>query len=206
MENKIDLVVTWVDGNDPIWLKEKNSYLSPKDDSRFVGASNRYKDNGLLRYFFRGVEKYMPWINKVYFVTHGHLPKWLNVDNDKLIVVKHSDFIPEDYLPTFNSNTILLNLHRIKGLSEHFIFFNDDMFVVNKCKPNLFFKKGLPRDMAIMNPVVAPDTDPFWDMMINNVMVTNKSFNKNKVIKSHPLKWYSPRYGFKNILRNLLIL
>jgi len=200
--NKIDVVITWVDGNDPIWLKEKNKYLSNKDDNSFVGASNRYQDNGLLKYLFRGIEKYMLWVNKVFFVTYGHLPTWLNVDNEKLVVVKHEEFIPQEYLPTFNSNAILLNLHRIKGLSEHFIFFNDDMFVIDKCKPTIFFKKGLPCDMAVMNPIVAPNLDPFWDMMLNNIMVVNRSFNKKEVIKLHPFKWYSVRYGFKNLLRN----
>lgn len=203
MDNKIDIVVTWVDGSDPYWLNLKKQYSSKKnEDSSFVAASNRYQDNGLLRYLFRGIEKFMPWVNNIFFVTFGHLPKWLNVHNYKVKVIKHEDFIPKEYLPTFNSNTILLNLHRIKGLSEHFIFFNDDMFVIDYCKKTLFFKNNLPCDMAVMNPVVAPNLDPFWDMMLNNVMVVNNSFSKKNTIKKALLKWYTPRYGLKNIIRN----
>ena len=70
-------------------------------------------------------------------------PSWLNVANEKIVVVKHEDFIPKEYLPTFNSHTIELNLHRIKGLSEYFIYFNDDTFILDKLQEKDFFKNGL---------------------------------------------------------------
>lgn len=200
----IDAVITWVDGNDPVWQKEKAKYCNETiENDSHVGGNNRYQDQGFLRYWFRGIETCMPWVNNIFFVTFGHIPPWLNVDNPKLKIVKHSDFIPKEYLPTFNSNTILLNLHRIPGLSEHFIYFNDDMFVLKPCKSKVFFKKGLPCDMAVLNPIAAPDMDPFWDMMINNTMVINKNFNKKKCIRQNFFKWYSPRYSFKNFVRNI---
>ena len=108
----------------------------------------RYRDWDTLKYWFRGVEKYAPWVNKIHFVTYGHLPKFLNTNNPKLNIVNHKDFIPKEYLPTFSANPIELNLHRIKDLSEQFVFFNDDMFVINKVKSTDFFKNGKPRDMA----------------------------------------------------------
>ena len=65
------------------------------------------------------------------FVTWGHLPKWLNIDNEKLVIVNHQDYIPEKYLPTFNSNVLDLNMFRIPGLSEQYINFNDE-YICNK--------------------------------------------------------------------------
>ena len=131
----IDVVITWVDSNDLNWQKEREKYLDPSfSKNKHVGAMNRYQDQGTLQYIFRGIEKHMPWVRKVFLVTCGHYPVWLNLNYDKLVLVKHEDFIPKEYLPTFNSNSILINLHRIKSLSEHFIYFNDDMYVINFCK------------------------------------------------------------------------
>ena len=125
---KIDFVLPWVDGNDPKWLKEKNKYITYKGDSNI----NRYRDFDNLKYLFRGIEKYASWVNKIFFVTWGHIPKWLNTNNEKIRIVKHDEFIPKEYLPTFNSNVIELNLHRIQDLSEHFVLFNDDVFILEK--------------------------------------------------------------------------
>ena len=82
---KIDFVILWVDGNDPNWLEEKNKYIGIKGDSNI----NRFRNCDNLQYLFRGIEKYAPWVNKVFFITWGHLPKWLNTNNEKLEIVKH---------------------------------------------------------------------------------------------------------------------
>ena len=143
--NKIDFVILWVDGNDENWLKEKNKYLHLEGDMQ----ENRFRDCNNLKYLFRGIEKYANYVNKVFFITWGHVPKWLNVKNKKLRIVKHEEFIPNKYLPTFNSNVIEMNLHRIKDLSEQFILFNDDLFILNKLEPSYFFQNGKPKDMYI---------------------------------------------------------
>lgn len=121
----IDFVITWVDGDDPQWIN-KFEYFSKlsEGDKRMV----RYRNWDLLRYWFRGVEKYTPWVRYVFFVTEGHIPSWLNIKYTKLKIIKHSDFIPSEDLPLFNSRAIEVNLHRIPGLSEQFVYFNDDFF------------------------------------------------------------------------------
>ena len=203
--DKIDIVITWVDFTDEIWKKEYLKHASKNQQTdNFVAGEERYKAQDTLKYLFRGIEKFASWVSHIYFVTYGHLPLWLNPNNEKLIVVKHSDFIPSQYLPTFNSNTILLNLHRIKGLSEHFVLFNDDMYITNYCKETDFFKNGKPCDMAVLNPIVAPNFDPFWDMMLNDITVINKHFDKREVVKKNISKWLSYKYGLKNVFRNLL--
>ncbi len=127
----VDFVVTWVDGNDPVWQAEKAKYSPAKtSDAR----TSRYRDWDNMQYWFRAVEKFAPWVRKVHFVTYGHLPKWLNTNNPKLHIVNHKDFIPSKYLPIFNVNPIELNLHRIEGLAERFVYFNDDMFLLQPVK------------------------------------------------------------------------
>ena len=139
MEEKIDFVITWVDDSDPKWRKEFE-YYSAQDRRTINTDACRYRDWDTLRYWFRGVEKFAPWVNKIYFVTYGHLPKWLNTDNSKLVIVKHEEFIPAEYLPTFNSFAIEFFFHKIEGLSEKFVYFNDDMFLIDSVSPERFFK------------------------------------------------------------------
>ena len=107
MTEPIDIVVTWVDGNDPAWRAEKAKYdkLGTNSTPQGNGAC-RYRDWSFFRYWFRAIEQYAPWVNMVYFVTWGHVPEWLNVHSPKLKVVRHADFIPSEYLP---STAIRLN-------------------------------------------------------------------------------------------------
>lgn len=192
--NKIDIVITWVDGNDIAWKKQKIEYES---QIREIDSSSnndaRYRDWDNIQYIFRGIEKFMPWVNKVHFVTWGHVPKWLNEDCPKLNIVNHKDFIPDLYLPTFNSNTIELNLHRIPGLADEFINFNDDMFVIGNTKPEDFFLNGLPKDMAVLSPAPC-----FREVMCcieaNNLGIINDYFSVSD-IRKNKRKWYTLKYG-----------
>ena len=138
MNSKIDFVLPWVDGNDKAWQEEKNKYSGKKTDSG--NCPERYRDWEQLKYWFRGVEKYANWVNKIFFVTCGQKPEWLNEKNEKLVLIEHSDYIPKEYLPTFSSHTIELNMNRIPGLSEQFVYFNDDVFIINEVKKNDFFE------------------------------------------------------------------
>lgn len=204
MTAPIDFVVTWVDGDDPAWLKEKRKYdpRHPGNDS----SDNRYRDWGLLPYWFRGVEKYAPWVNHIYFVTCGHVPEWLNTDHPKLTHISHSDYIPAEFLPTFNSNVIELFMNRIPGLSEQFVLFNDDMFLTGRTDPELFFRKGLPCDSALLDLVVScPPDDVFPHILLNNAGILNKHFSKKEVLKKHPGLFLNGKYGAENI-RTLLLM
>lgn len=200
--NKIDFVITWVDSNDPIWQKEFRSYLPQSqstDDIRHV----RYRNWENLRYWFRGVEKFAPWVNKVHFVSCGQVPDWLNLNAPKLHFVKHSDYIPSEYLPTFSSRPIILNLHRIKELSEHFVIFDDDCFLIDKVEPKRFFRKGLPCDMAAFN-ALSPDS-VFSHNIVSDLCVINSSFKKHEMLRKNFWKWFSPQAGSK-LLRTFLLL
>lgn len=199
---KIDFVITWVDDNDPIWQKSFHTYLPQSqytDDIRYI----RYRNWDNLRYWFRGVEKFAPWVNKVHLITSGQIPDWLNLNAPKLHFVKHSDYIPIEYLPTFSSRPITLNLHRIEGLSEHFVFFDDDTFLIDKVEQEQFFRNGLPCDMAAFN-ALSPGSI-FTHNVVNNLCVINSSFKKHEMLRKHFWKWFSPQAGTK-LLRTLFLL
>ena len=132
MGEKIDFVITWVDNEDSKWRKEFE-YYSAKEGKAINTDACRYRDWDTLRYWFRGVEIFAPWVNKIFFVTYGHLPKWLNTDNPKLVIVKHEEFIPAEYLPTFNSNTIEFFFHKIRNMDYIILFSHfDPLFLLNK--------------------------------------------------------------------------
>ncbi|MCM1034157.1 MAG: stealth family protein [Paludibacter sp.] len=129
----MDAVITYVNGLDPIWQQE---YSSATCKPVLV---KRYRDWGLLPYLLRGIERNMPFVERVFLVVSGEsqVPAW--ADTTRLRIVYHRDIIPAQYLPTFNSTTIELFLHCIPDLSEQFVYFNDDCFpVAPLCPTDLF--------------------------------------------------------------------
>lgn len=139
-DKPVDLVYLWVDGSDKDWLEKKNRYL-PKDEQLSIEATDkcRSRDNNELKFSLRSIEKHLSWINHIYIVTDNQIPKWLDLSNPKISVVFHKDFMPTEILPTFNSNVIEQYLYKIEGLSEHFLYANDDVFVNADLTPNFFF-------------------------------------------------------------------
>ena len=204
MQDRIDIVILWVDGADPLWLEEKAKYSPKKAD--YSSDANRFRDWDNLQYFFRGIEKYAPWVGNIFFITWGHVPAWLNTDHPKLKIIRHSDYIPRQYLPTYNSNTIELNLHRIEELSEQFILFNDDMFLIRPSKPEDFFMNGQPRDEFSLNPVL-PMGEKYRiaHTIVNNMGVINTHFDKKACFKQHGKKYLSPKNG-KDLMRTYLLM
>lgn len=199
--NKIDFVIMWVDGNDPKWQAEKQKY---DVNSNADGTIYRYRDWDLLQYWFRGVEKYAPWVNKIHFVTWGHIPNWLDTTNPKLNIVKHEDFIPKEYLPTFSANTIELNLHRIKDLSDKFILFNDDLFLIDNVKEKDFFYGDVPRDTVALNVHCPKKSLISQYFCINDVNIINEHFDLKNSIKENKWKWFNIKNG-KPMLRTLVL-
>ena len=201
MNEKIDFVVTWVDGNDLKWLEEKKKY---EKNARLESNSIiRYRDWELTKYWFRSIEKFAPWVNNIFFVTYGHFPKWLDTSNKKLRIVKHSEFIPNELLPTYNSNTIEMYLNRIEGLEEKFVYFNDDQFLMEEVKPDDFYKKNMPKDALIFNAVsVSKENNIIEHTILNNLELVSKYYEKNKI---RYCKIFNLKYGLNNI-RNILLL
>lgn len=192
MEQGIDFVIPWVDGADAQWQNEKKKYKATFNADASVV---RYRDWGLLRYWFRGVEKFAPWVRKIHFITWGHMPDWLNTNHLKLNIVTHSDFIPAQYLPTFSANPIELNFHRIEDLSNQFVYFNDDMFLLQPTVPEDFFRTGKPCDAAIFSPVIVSAWDDIGSIVANDLCILNQHFTKGEVIGRHPWHFYNLRYS-----------
>lgn len=134
----MDIVITYVNCLDPVW---QQTYKENVDAPLNV---ERFRDWGTLPFLFRGIDKYMPFIKNVYLVvaTESQIPSWVS---DKVNIVLHKDIIPEELLPTFNSTTIEMFLHKIQGLDNHYLYFNDDLFPLRKMKESDFFIDEKPK-------------------------------------------------------------
>ena len=141
----IDLVYLWVDGNDPQWKAKHNACIGRTEEQSAVNCDGRYADNDELKYSLRSAEKYAPWIHRIFIVTDNQIPIWLNTSNEKIRIVDHQDIMPKVCLPCFNSALIEHFLYKIPGLSEHFLYGNDDMFFNKPVTPSDFFASdGFP--------------------------------------------------------------
>ena len=149
----VDAVITWVDGSDEKLANKKTKYLSGEKESKIQNVKTRYNQVGEIEYVIKSIIKFAPFINNIFIVTDSQRPKiiddsnsWRKEYREKLKVVDHKvifrDFI--EFLPTFNSTTIETMLHYIPNLSEHFIYFNDDMFLIKPTKISHWFKNGIP--------------------------------------------------------------
>ena len=136
----IDLVYTWVNGNDPIWRAKKDKFLGKAGILHKDAKTNaRFRDNDELKYSLRSVQNFAPWINHIFIITDGQTPSWLNTKHPKISIIDHKQIMPKNALPTFNSYAIESHLDNIPNLSEHFLYSNDDTMFGRNCIPEDFF-------------------------------------------------------------------
>jgi hypothetical protein len=146
---KIDVVYTWVDGNDPAFRDSLARYrqTDPNSKDPMAAGSRRFQNSDELRFSLRSLEVNAPWFNRVFLVTNGQTPVWLRLDHPRLRPVTHETIFPDrGDLPTFNSAAIEMHLHRIPGLTRQFLYLNDDTFLGHSSRPGDFFSTtGKPR-------------------------------------------------------------
>lgn len=149
----VDVVYTWVDLEDPDWQQmlaashtEVASATNDADGAIQDGIDvDRFVSRDELRYSLRSLLKYAPWVRTIWIVSNCRAPDWLDVANERIRWVAHEEIIEAENLPTFNSHAIETSIHRIEGLSENFLYFNDDLFFLRPINKTDFF---LPNGIA----------------------------------------------------------
>ena len=131
------------------WLKKRQRFLDQK-----INTTGRYEDNQELKYSLRSVEKHLPWIRKIFIVTDNQIPPFLDVNHPKIQIVDHTELLPKEILPTFNSSVLDYFIYKIPDLSEHFLYANDDMFINADLSPSFFFNEGIPILRMKYNPLI----------------------------------------------------
>lgn len=140
----VDIVFTWVNDSDKEWYRKYQHYKSIAEIEslgNFATDTARFCNHDELRYSIKSIKKHLPWVRNIFIITDNQKPSWLKSD-EKIKVIDHKDIIDKEYLPTFNSHVIEAHLHRIQGLAEHFIYFNDDVFVARPLPAGHFFKSN----------------------------------------------------------------
>ena len=135
----MDAVISYVNGCEKVWRTEFNKY------STFMSYKFMlYYDWGTLKYLLRGISTYMPYIKNVFLVVSNieQVPDYVNQENVKIVLYK--DFIPGEYLPTFNPCIVELFMHRIEGLDEQFIYFNQNTVPISSIAFNDLIYNGTP--------------------------------------------------------------
>jgi hypothetical protein len=158
----IDVVYTWVDSDDPHWREAMRQHAG-RQGSHLDSACNeqRFINRDELRYSLRSLALYAPFVRDIYLVTAGHTPPWLNREQRNIRVVKHEAIFPNpDDLPTFNSHAIECCLHRIPGLSENFIYFNDDVFLRRETSLSTYYTRMGLIKTRFSRTAFVPDTRP----------------------------------------------
>lgn len=150
---------------------------SDSEDGPVKKDMSRYRDNQELRYSLRSIWKFAPWVRNVYIVTNGQVPYWLDLKHPRLKVIPHRDiYVNKSHLPSFSSPSIESNLHRIPGLADRFVYFNDDVMLGNNVWPDDFYTHGKGQKVFLSWDVPpcadgCPDTwvgDKFCDASCNN--------------------------------------
>jgi hypothetical protein len=175
----VDVVYTWVDGNDPAWLARRGQY---GDGGYHTESANpaRYISRDELRYSLRALEQHAPWVRRIFLVTDQQRPQWLDTRHPRITVVDHTEiFDDQQALPTFNSHAIESRLHHIDGLSEHFLYFNDDMFLGRPVTPQDFFlSNGMTRVF------LSPSQVPQWELSLGDRPVDAAGKNNRRILEA----------------------
>lgn len=180
---EIDLVYTWVDAEDSKWLSKKSTYMDNnfKDKVHASAVSdNRFISRDELKYSLRSVQKYFMGYRKIFIVTDGQKPEWL-LESDELIIVNHTDIFPDKIvLPVFNSHAIEACLHRIEGLSEHYLYLNDDIIFGRSVDVSLFFPEKNKISIFPSNQTYIP----FGEPSKNSIPVDTAAMNTRRLLKN----------------------
>ena len=132
----VDIVYTWVDAS------VADVPRVAVEESRESRHESRWISRDELKYSLRSVENYAPWVRRVYIVTNGQeLPAWLDTAHPQLTIITHANILDKEFLPTFNSHVIESALHHIDGLSEHFLYMNDDVMLLRPVSAGAFFTR-----------------------------------------------------------------
>jgi glycosyltransferase involved in cell wall biosynthesis len=179
----VDVVYTWVDGRDPAWNQARHDRLagvSGTATTRESSGQARFLSRDELRYSFRGIHLFAPWVRKIHLVTAGQLPDWLDGSHPKVALVDHREILPPDALPTFNSHAIEAALHHVPDLAEHFVYLNDDFFLGRPVGPEIFFSAaGLAAVWAAPSTIGldgTPDAPPYLRAAWNNRRLLEGAF------------------------------
>lgn len=206
VEFPVDAVYTWVNHDDPGWRDLWRTVVGAEPHDRGTGSRSldRFMNRDELKFSLRSLAEFAPWIRHVFVVTNCAAPPWLDAASPKITWVDHAQVIPSDCLPTFSSHAIESRLHHVPGLSDHFIYFNDDVFLMRPTLPRDFFEatgmsKSFLEDYGSVNGEVHPDDPDYLNAARNGRRLIEEAFGRSPTA----LHKHSPHALRKDVLAEM---
>jgi len=184
LNNPVDIVYTWVDDTDKKWLRKKDKrlrhyegYISPTATDK-----TRFQNNNELLYSLRSVLTYLKGIHNIYIVTDNQIPSFLFPKDKRIKIIDHKDIFKDvSHLPSFSSRGIESQIHRIRGLSKRYLYFNDDIFIGRANSMSIFFDNYGHAKCFYSKFTVIPAThnDKVYSP-VDNAAINNRDILKEK--------------------------
>ena len=203
----IDVVITWVNGNDDDFRSKIQAYLGNHCASKIPGAHHtRFASVNEIKYCLLSILTFAPFVRNIFIITDNQDPNLNGEINthfphriSSIKIVDHKEIFRDfdDYLPTFNSRSIESMLWRIQGLSDSFIYFNDDVFLIRETQPEDWFSNNKP--VLRGNWLLKPRFRFLWNFFIKKI---NKHLLNNPDFQPRPSyhigQWLAAKaLGFK---------
>lgn len=191
MKSNVDIVYTWVDSNNINWYEQKEYWynIEKNGDNNKLRFPTTQNSSTEINISICSVLKYVSWIDNIYVVTmRNQIP---NIPKNKKIKIIHHEEIWKDpkELPVFNSHAIEANIHRIKNLSENFIYMCDDVFFCNYVNKDDFFINDTIVINGSISPPIFKQNDPYICSHVNLYNLQNmKKYYYNPAHFAVPLK------------------
>lgn len=196
----VDLVVPFVDNGEYVWRKTFYDYCKKTKQYDRMGSIEgpRFDNPELFEYCLRCVDKFMPWIRKIHLIVSNieQVPEYIN--KEKTHIVLHKDIIPEKYLPTFNSSMIEMFITNIEGLSEHFIYINDDMYALSPLSKEDFFTDDGKIKMNFSIKNILDNDNQFRRMCLNGFQHIAKALHYE--VDEHT--FFKPSHSFTPMIKS----
>ncbi|CAL2102937.1 Stealth-like protein [Tenacibaculum sp. 190130A14a] len=199
MNFPIDAVITWVDGKDPKHQEKMLPYLEDKKVVTNKNFRTRFDQVEEIKFTVNSILKYAPFIRNIFIVTDNQIPDFVRNKKEgtyeNVFIVDHKDIFKEDanYLPVFNCRPIETKLYDIPELAEHFVYFNDDMFLLKELKPTDFFIEGKP---VIRGKWLKFNEDIFYKRLFNTEKKKKRAGHKKAQEMSAKLVGFKKYYKF----------
>lgn len=196
---QIDAVITWVDGEDLFHQQKMLPFLKNKKEVNNKNFRTRYDQVEEIKFTVNSIIKYAPFINNIYIVTDNQVPNFIKKKKEaeykNVFIVSHNTIFKKDkeFLPVFNSRAIETKLYEIPGLSECFVYFNDDMFLVKEVQASDFFIEGKP---VVRGKWLSFNENIFYKRLFNSDKKKQQAGHKKAQEKGAKLIGFNKYYKF----------
>ncbi|EHL29331.1 Stealth CR1 domain-containing protein [Legionella drancourtii] len=146
--NSIDAVISWVDGYDPAYQQKLRAFCAQQGIEPHTAVEpTRIHQRNEIHYCLHALRRFAPWIRTIYIITNQQIPPTVTAlqgteFGNKIKIIDQNELLLkfDTRSPVFNSLSVEWLIWHIKGLSNRFLYLNDDFFIIRDVTPADFFR------------------------------------------------------------------